>query len=50
MDFLPSTSETSENPFLFVFISTYVSFGVSINACSGESNFDKDQKRERFYF
>ena len=39
MDSSTSTSETSENAFLFAFISSFVSFGVSIYVCSKKSNF-----------
>ena len=39
MDSSTSTSETSENAFLFAFISSFVSFGVCIYVCSKKSNF-----------
>ena len=39
MDSSTSASETSENVFLFVFISLCVSFGICIYACSMKSNF-----------
>ena len=39
MDSLILTSEASENISLFVFISSFVSFGVYIYICSGKSNF-----------
>ena len=36
-----STSETNENVFLLIFISSFVSFGVCIYVCSGKSNFNR---------
>ena len=41
MDSSKSTSETSENVYLFVFISPFVSLGVFIYVCSGKLNFQQ---------
>ena len=39
MDSSTSTSETSENVFLLVFTSSFVSFGVFIYVCGEKTNF-----------